>query len=71
MTKSRSELAPRSGFHPVIKVPKLIVVFWDLVGTIKKILKDKYKTLVSNVAHQINKKLIIQNIFSYFFVKFH
>ena len=33
---SRSDQAPGSGFHPVTKVPKLIVVFWDLVGAIQK-----------------------------------
>ena len=33
------------GFTPVTKVPKLIVVFWDLFGAIqKKILKNKFRT---------------------------
>ena len=33
------------GVTPVTKVPKLIVVFWDLLGAIqKKILKDKFRT---------------------------
>ena len=32
--RSRSEQATRSVFHPVTKVEKLIVIFWDLFGAI-------------------------------------
>ena len=54
---------------PVMKVKKLIVVFWDLLGAIKKInpetyvLYGSYELLLSNVAHQMKEKLTIQNKF--------
>ena len=46
------------------------MVFWDLLGAIKKVYTEiyfscaSYELLVSNVAHQMNEKLLIQNKFS-------
>ena len=49
------------GFNPVMKVTKIIVVFWDFLGAIKKVNPDRWisfgshEFLLSNVAQQINE----------------
>ena len=54
------------------KVKQLLVVFWDLLGAKKKVNPEtyvsfgSYELLLSNVAHQMKEKLMIQNKFSHF-----
>ena len=49
------------------KVKKIIVVFWELLDAIKKVNSEtyvswgSYELLLSNIDHQTNEKLTIQN----------
>ena len=55
------------GFTPVMKVTKVFVVYWDLLGAIKReTLKYmfhvcSFKLLLSNVAHKMNENKYLFN----------
>ena len=72
MTKSRSEQAPGSEFHPRDESEKIACDFLGPFWCNKKINPEtyvpcgSYELLLSNVAHQMKEKLMIQNKFSHF-----
>ena len=69
---SRSEQAPGSEFHPRDESEKIDCGFLVPSWCSKKVNPEtyvpcgSYELLLSNVAHQMNEKLTIQNKFSHF-----
>ena len=69
---SRSEQAPGSGFHPRDESDKIgcgcLGPSWcnKKVDPKRKVPCGSYELLVSNVAHEIKEKLIIEHLFSFF-----
>ena len=70
--RSRSEQAPGSEFHPRDESEKNDCGFLGPAWCSKKVNHETYvpcgshELLLSNVAHQMNEKLTIQNKFSHF-----